>query len=172
MGTSLYERLLGDDFQVLPESLRSFHRHPTTRKGTLLVTRPRGRFRNFIADRMKLPPAGQAKICVDVQVEGDKEIWRRDFDGYALVTSQWQAGPLMIEEAGPMRFGLEVRQVGKGMTFRQKRAWFARVPLPPFAAPRVWADVVGEGDGWRVEVRVSVPILGQLVQYAGKIEGV
>ena len=51
-----------------------------------------------------------------------------------------------------------------------RRAWFAGIPLPRWLAPWTigWAEA-GEG-GWRVMVRIFVPVVGELVRYEGWIE--
>lgn len=108
------------------------------------MTRGPGRMRNLVADLMRLPRAGQnVSVRLRVRVERDRERWIRTFDAQRLETVQWQQGSLLIEAAGPLRFGFRLMCDATGMQFASARCWFLGFPLPAALAPRVQATLVG-----------------------------
>jgi hypothetical protein len=58
---TLYQRLLGDDFDKLPAVLRSFHSLPHGGRalGTVTVRREAGFIRHQAARALRLPPVGE-----------------------------------------------------------------------------------------------------------------
>lgn len=87
-----------------------------------------------------------------------------------MVTTPWQLGELLIESAGPMRLGFSIAVDETGLQLEQVRAWFLLVPLPLCLSPRVAAREAATDDGWHAEVRFSLPIIGLLIRYTGRIQ--
>src|SRR5947209_2177267 len=130
---SLYRRALGDAFDGLPPALRRFHDRPggATAEGVVCVTRGRGRIRNWIASRMRLPPEGERMaVRLHVVVTGDREQWIREFGTARVVTHQWREAGLLIESIGPLRLGFRVFLEGDALRFNSARAWLHGIPLP------------------------------------------
>jgi hypothetical protein len=164
---SLYRRVLGERFDDLHPVLRRFHSSETAVSGLgrfRMVHHP-GWFRKALLVALRFPHAGEAvELKLEVSPTEDGERWVRAFPGRPLVTVQTARGDLLIERGGPMRFGLAVEVVGGGMTFRTRRAWFLGVPLPRRLAP----DVAVER-GWNVAVRLTMPLVGRLLDYEGEV---
>jgi hypothetical protein len=119
---------------------------------------------------MRLPmPGEQVPVQLLVETQEGRERWTRQFGSSCLVTSQWLQEDLLIEAAGPIRFGFRMTADTTGMEFHFARCWLFGLPLPYALSPRVNAIVRGTEAGWRVQVRVEVPVLGQLSQYEGEI---
>lgn len=168
----LYRRTLGDAFDSLPPVLRRFHEQSPEAgaQGTLHITRGSGRIRQALAALMRLPlPGEQVPVVLQVQTVGEAEHWRRDFGTLRLVTQQWLQDGLLIETAGPLRFGFRLTADAKEMRFEFARCWFVGMPLPTALAPRVNATASEYEDGWWLRVRIDVPLLGMLTQYEGKV---
>ena len=126
--------------------------------------------RQLLALAMRLPsPGDTVPVHLQVHVCGETEHWTRDFGSQRLVTMQWLDRGLLIETAGPLRFGFRLSADDMGMRFEFVRCWFAGLPLPFVFAPRVTASASEYEEGWWVRVYVEAPILGMLTQYEGKV---
>lgn len=169
---TLYRRALGESFDRLPPVLRTFHDEPFggRAQGTLCITRGQGRLRYLAALLMRLPPPGQqVPVRLQVRTDGAAEHWTRDFGTLRLVTKQWLHNGLLIETAGPLRFGFRVAAEAQILRFAFARCWLLGLPLPRVLSPRVEAEAHAQEDGWWIRVAISVPILGLLTQYEGKV---
>ena len=169
---SLYRGTLGEAFDSLPTVLRHFHDHPhdARARGSLRVTRGTGWLRQAMAAAMRLPsPGEQVPVLLHVQANAEEERWTRDFGTLRLVTRQWRRNGLLIEAAGPLRFGFHLTANPEEMRFEFARCWLMGIPLPLFLSPRVNAWVSEYEEGWWARVRVEAPLLGLLTQYEGKV---
>jgi hypothetical protein len=168
----LYRRVLGTQFAELHPILRRFH---TSAGGMIGIGRFRvrrhpGRLRGTLAALLRLPPTSDAtEVRLGVFPAGAGERWVRSFDGIPLVTLQTWRGGLLIEQAGPAHFGLAVEVLNGGMVFRSKRVWLFGVELPGDLAPSIRATAVPTDRGWTADVRLSVPLLGPLLDYEGEV---
>jgi hypothetical protein len=107
----------------------------------------------------------------------DEEIWIRTFGEHRLVTRQHEAPDRHLAE----RFGiLELRfrlcVVDGGLSYQQKRAALrlgvVGFPLPAWMAPQVTAwerPVASDSLLTHVEVRVTLPAIGDLFTYSGRL---
>ncbi|MGH7140162.1 MAG: DUF4166 domain-containing protein [Pirellulales bacterium] len=170
---SLYRRILDERFDSLPEVLRRFHDMPRGGRahGTLQVKLAGGRLSNILASLLGLPEAGNnISTVVEVKVEGDRERWVRHFEGRRVETVQWVHAGLLMESFGATTFSSALTIEGSCLRYEFRRAWFAGIRLPRRLAPFVDGRVYGGDGGWRVVVRVSAPLLGELLHYEGWIE--
>jgi hypothetical protein len=134
------------------------------------VIRYPGRLRTLLATALRLPPARDVtEVRLEVAPVGAGEQWQRSFSGWSLVTRQTAQGALLVERAGPFRFGLAVDVVDGGMVFQTRHVWLLGFPLPRWIAPVVEATVVPNGEGWTVRVRLTLPGVGPLLQYRGEV---
>ncbi len=169
---SLYRRVLGARLDNLPLPMRHFHdaRNGSTAKGKFNVTRGPGWFRNFLASMMSLPPSGSdVPLELSVTPDGACEHWVRRFGNHSMKTQQWKARTLLIEAGGPMRFAFELLANETSVQFKLIRAWFCLIPLPRFLAPRLEAIETACEGGWDVVVQFSLPLLGMLIRYEGRV---
>jgi hypothetical protein len=172
---TLYESVLGDRFDSLPPVLRRFHaRNGAHARGVLRVRRGRRLVARIAGAVMGMPPASEG-VAVDlrVAVEHGREVWTREFASKPtrpLVTRQWREGVHLVEAIGPTRTHFELQSEPEGMRFVQRRCAILGVPLPRRLAPhvdcRAWST---DSHSWEVEVRISLPIFGLLVEYAGRL---
>lgn len=169
---SLYQRAVGEQYAILPPVLQRFHAQSTTGRavGTLNIARGRGVFRYLVATLLRLPQAGvQVPIELSVEVFGAKERWTRRFDSLILVTEQWLGQGLLVEHAGPLRFGFRVTGDEIGLQFSSQCCWLLGTPLPYTLSPRVNAVAQESLAGWWVQVRIEAPLFGMLAQYEGEV---
>jgi hypothetical protein len=169
---SLYRRLLAERFEQLHPVLQGFHGSGREARGAgaFRVLRPPDRLRNAVAGLLGLPPAGDhVPLRLEVCPEGPAERWVRSFGGHRFVTLQSAWNGLLLEATGPACLGFALAVEGGGLAFASRRAWLFGIPLPRCCAPAVAAVSVPQGPGWRVQVRVRVPLLGELVRYEGSV---
>jgi uncharacterized protein DUF4166 len=167
---SLYQRMLGPDFERLGPVLQRFHSRDSGRAyGRLQVTRPARWWALLVAWAGGLPAAGSASLRLDVTPQGRGQQWVRSFGGQQLVTTQTAGTGCLLEGNGPLTlaFYMHVRQGGLAM--RSQRAWFLGLPLPRILSPRVTAAVLPDPLGWQVRVRIRLPWLGEITRYEGSV---
>jgi hypothetical protein len=167
----LYRRVLGKRFDQLHPVLRRFHSTPNAvGVGRFRVRRHPGRFRELLATFSRFPPTSDAtEVLLRVLPAGAGERWVRSFDGVPLVTLQTVRGGVLIEQAGPTHFGFAIEVLNGGMVFRSTRVWLFGVELPRALAPSLYATVNPTECGWKAAVRMSVPLLGPLLEYEGEV---
>ena len=168
---SLYRSVLGSRLDLLPEPMRSFHDSTLNRQATgdFAVERSSG-FRGLVARILGFPKSGvDVPLRLEVTVIGSCELWSRQFQDQLLITSQWKHGELLIEASGPVRLGLELREDDTGLTYRYRKWWFWRIPMPHWLAPGIRVETAPRQHGWFVDVRIALPVIGQMVRYAGEI---
>ena len=169
---SLYRVTLGDQYDRLPPVLRAFHDLSAggRAQGDLCITRGVGRLRGLCADLMRLPRAADCvTVRLEVKAARGAERWVRDFGPHRLVTDQWHRNGLLVEAAGPMRFGFRLTASETQMAFTMERCWLLGLPVPVALAPRVSAVVTGRADAWWTVVTVDAPLLGLLARYEGEM---
>lgn len=170
---SLYRRVLGAQFDALPEVLRRFHDSAEggQARGTLHVVRGAGWLRNALAFFMGLPRAGtDVPVHLEVRVEGDRERWVRHLQGRSLETVQWARGELLMEALGATCFSSVLVVDGSRLRYEFRQAWMFGIPLPRWLAPTIDGWVDAQERGWRLGVRIGAPLLGDLVRYEGWVE--
>jgi hypothetical protein len=99
-------------------------------------------------------------LQLEVQTNGNREIWVRRFGSVILRTSQRQEGNLLLETRGLVRIFFRVFADEHGMRFESQRACLWIIPLPL----RVAATVRGNESSWEVEVTV-----GRIGSYQGAL---
>src|SRR5579859_8140474 len=154
-GPTLYQRLLGDDFDRLPETLRQFHGDPlgALGKGRFKVERPYSKTLQHLADQYLLPrEADSVPVELSVQPDGERERWIRNIGQALLETTQWQEGDELVEEVALSRLRFKVEADENGMTYTQVGR--TGLPMPRAILPHVEASVKGTENGFFVKVTV------------------
>jgi hypothetical protein len=176
-GPAVFEQALGKEaFAALPEPLSAFHGsdgYPVWR-GRALVENGRSSVARLIRWMIGLPVTGE-DVPVTVSVErtaietGRAEIWTRNFDGTRFSSRlHLDAEGRLEERFGPITFRL-------GLAMRQGRvelpvvaARFCGVPLPRLLLPSSEAvERVDEEGRFHFDVKLTLPVFGLLVRYAG-----
>ena len=176
----LYGRLLGSEWQRLDAAIRLMHTpgpglHAA---GVFRVVHGRHRTARLLAKLLRLPAEAE-KVDVRLQVKpsGVAELWIRSFEQQRVMTRQ--SGTtlgILRENTGWLELQFRLIVEHGSLVYRQSGAglrigwWF--VPLPGWISPTVEAS---EKSGDRpnsvwVSVAFSLPGVGLLVSYSGRIE--
>jgi len=146
-------------------------------RGICRVGRGETRAARACAALLRLPPAGDAvETRLIVTPAGDGEHWRRTFGTCALNTRQYPLGAdRFAERHGPVEFRFRRESSPGGTVFRQIDSAIVvgplRARLPRWCAPSVAAreDRLDERRV-RIEVCVSLPLVGPILRYIGTID--
>lgn len=168
----LYQRALGQAFDRLPPILRAFHTDETGGEaaGTLRIEHGKGFLPHLAARLMRLPPPGEnIPIHLQIRVDGPREQWIRHYGSHCMRTWQWVQNGLLIEAAGPCRFGFLLSVEDDRMRFTFVRSWLGGLPLPRFLEVRIHATATARETSWWVDVRIESAPLGLLAHYEGEV---
>jgi hypothetical protein len=171
--SSLYRRILGPRFELLPAVLKRFHDSPHggRARGIFTVERGRGFLRHALGWLLGFPRAGiDLAVILEISVEGDCERWRREFPDRTVISTQWEHDHLLIEQYGMNSFSSALTIQGTELVYEFRQAWLAGIPLPKWVSPRIEGVVTGVEYGWWVVVRVFAPGLGEILHYKGRVE--
>jgi hypothetical protein len=169
---TLYQRVLGAKYERLSPRLRRFHaaRQEIRVEGAFSVARGASRLGNWLTDRSGFPrTAAELPVLLRVSPSPTGEIWHRIFGAHTIDSWQGQRAGLFVERFGPLSMYLEADVDDGALVVRDLRTTFMGFPLPPPLSPQV--DAWGRDDGEQIAVRIRItnPLLGELVAYSGKI---
>lgn len=170
----LYARVMGPAFDSLPPAVRSMHQLSGDggAHGAADVIRGRGPLARLIAAMMHFPPAGTHDLHVAFSEQGGVERWTRDFAGVRFTSHLSERRGRLVERFGPLRFAFDLPADGQGLTMVMRRWSAFRLPLPLALAPRTQAREWQDGEDFRFDVAVSLPLVGLIVDYRGRLRRV
>jgi hypothetical protein len=171
----LYESVLIDAFDQLPEPLRRLHapNGKLIARGIAQVDGAERLIGRLVAAVMRLPPAGNdVPVSVEITPSPGQERWVRYFSGrrFASVLSAAATPNGLTERFGPLRFTLDLPVGPQGVLGMPVRAWrLGPIPLPRWLAPvSIATEDVDEHRRFRFDVEMRLPLgLGRLVRYRG-----
>lgn len=166
--------------------------------GWTSVTRGKSIFANLYASFMKFPHS-TPRIPLALEIELDaredgtfEEKWIRKFGSSSgavkVVTSrEWVENGLLFEAVGPFKLGFMLKPIMEESDKDEKtgklvcngfehvfvRAYIGNIPIPRILSPRAEAvtRTVKGKNGWQFSVKISAPLIGELIRYEGEIEG-
>jgi len=167
---SVFQRVLGDSFADLPQSVHRVHDERAAKKlvGRADVERGSHWLVRLLAPLASLPPASvDTPLTVTIETHGRRETWSRNFNGHMMRSRLWAKNDLLAERLGPITllFKLSVEQ--EKLFWHVAGARYLGVPLPTgwFAGATASEQVI-EGR-YTFDVRATLPIVGVLVRYRG-----
>lgn len=128
---------------------------------------------------LKLPAAGEnVPVRLTVKSAGGRQSWQREFAGHPFITDQReQREGLLVEDFGPTEVCYRLSVSDGALVYQQVKSSLRlgsrRVPIPGPLFPRIAARESASAGGIRgthVLVRVTLPLIGLLVSYEGRIE--
>lgn len=91
MSEALFRRVIGADFDQLPELVKTLHlaRGARRYRGQVRVSRGSGVLSRLFAWATRLPPAGEGELEVEIDADGSQERWTRHMGGRAMPSRLW-----------------------------------------------------------------------------------
>jgi uncharacterized protein DUF4166 len=178
---SILGHLLGAGTAGLPGAVLRFHAssHDSFGTGTFEVEQAKSRAGRVVARAMRLPRATgltavTLSICRGAHADDClAESWRRTFDDEVLASSLTTDGQHLLERIGAIELCFTLDVGGQRVRFRhvgtRLRIGSLRVRIPLAMSPTIAASVGAIGGRIDVSVRISAPILGTLLHYAGQL---
>ena len=165
----LYARVMGERFAALPPLVRAIHevQGDGGAEGEGTVSRGKNPLAALFARIMGMPPAGTTPLHVGFTERGGTERWTRDFGGHVFASVLSAAKQGVSERFGPLAFHFDLPSDGEGLRMALRGWSLFGVPLPRVLAPRIAAREWQEGDRFRFEVEVAMPLIGRIVHYTG-----
>lgn len=173
---SLYRRILGEAWALLPEPIRALHdgTDGAIAEGTASVERGRSPLAVLAALLLGFPaPGDNVPVQVKFSVRGGRERWRRTFAGKSFSSEQFagvgRSDALLCERFGPLAFAMALVVSGERLDLVLRRWSAFGVPLPLWLAPRSNSFETVEGGAFRFHVEISHPWVGLIVRYRGTL---
>jgi hypothetical protein len=170
----LYQRLLGDAWDSLPQPLRAMHDLQTefsaegvaeVERGTSLLARLAAWVIGFPAQGRDIP------LTVSFQVFDKREHWKRAFAGQAFASTQEEGTGrferLLCERFGPCNFAMALVCEDGRMRLVLRHWTLLGIPLPLALAPRIDAHESAEDGCFHFHVAITHPLIGLIVRYRG-----
>jgi hypothetical protein len=173
---SLHARLLGEDFDKLPATVRDLHDGAARGvfRGVAKVERANNSFARLAAWLIGFPKAGSAvPVGVTIEASNDREIWRRDFAGRRfeseLSLGREPNSRILVERFGPARVGLALSVDDNRLRIVPCWTSLFGIRLPPALAPKGESHECEVDGQFSFHVEIMLPIVGLLVRYLGQL---
>lgn len=170
---SLFARVIGLDFEALPDPIRALHETPgrSVWRGRAMTEGAGSPLAALVA-RLVGFPGGQVDCEAEVRIEadGDRSVWRRRIGGqtFSSILSHPGEGGRIVERFGGLSFRLRLTPEGNRLTYSVEGWRMGPLPLPQALAPKTRTHEEIDADGRFVfDVEISMPFLGRLVRYRG-----
>ncbi len=179
---SMYRRILGDSYDLLPPLVRDMHdvegRH--TARGRGRVRRGTGLASRLMAKLIGMPPeALDIPVETTFSLEQGAETITRNYNGAILITRQalvpgieadGAASALLLEKFGPVALFIRLEGTEEGITFHLQRCSLLGLPLPSFLSPLVTARERVKDGQYHYFVLIELPVFGRLIEYEGLLQ--
>ncbi len=172
MSLSIYQKVIGKDFNQLGPNLQYGHAHmPIVKaKGSINVEWGKGFLIRWMNKMNGLPPAGNNQE-LELEIIRDEKIetWNRKFKSTVFSTIQFEKNGLLVEKDGPIAIGFKVHLDGNSFIYEQVYMKFAGIRIPRFIGMKSEAKVAETNNGWDAEIKVTAPIVGLVLKYSASV---
>jgi hypothetical protein len=164
---SPFRLLLGPAFGRLPAPLRLVHglAAPLDTIGTAEVTPAPGPLAALARRLAGLPESGRT---VEVRFEPDgrsAERWSRRFDARRYASTIAADPPHLRERFGPFDVLYRLHPRADGLDWKAVAWRLGPLPLP--LHPHIQAHESADGDRFRFDIEIALPLIGPVVSYRG-----
>lgn len=170
---TLYQRVMGVDFDRLSSPVARFHRLAGQQvlHGQVQVQAPASLLGRVLAWGLGAPQrAGQGAIRFELDATPGAEVWTRIFPTRTMRSTLREAPGFVVEHMGAARLLFELQAVEGGrLEMRLQRMRFLGIPCPRWLQPAIVARETGQGEELHFDVQASVPWVGQVVGYRGHL---
>lgn len=167
----LYRRVMGERFAALPDAVRAVHSVHADggAAGGGRVARGTNPVARLIARVMRFPPSGTHALHVAFAERNGVESWTRDFGGHRFSSRLHERRGLLVERFGLLAFGFALESTQEGLAMLMRRWTCFSIPMPLALGPRITAREWQEGPHFRFDVRIGLPLFGDVIHYAGAL---
>ncbi|MEI7669694.1 MAG: DUF4166 domain-containing protein [Pseudomonadota bacterium] len=172
---SLYKRILGEQYEILPFAVRQLHDYETeaTYKGRASVKRGKNIFSNLLANLLSLPKTNEnAEVIVHFESKNEKELWNRSFNGEKFNSLQWQVGDLLYERLNFTTLIFKIVATNQMLDLQLQQVYVFGIHQMRFICPKVIARETETDNKFHFFIQTTLPLLGLLVEYEGSLERV
>ncbi|MBL4853367.1 MAG: DUF4166 domain-containing protein [Robiginitomaculum sp.] len=168
----LYQQVLGENFDELPDALRAGHAVSNTKimSGRVDVVRGKNPLSYLAATCIGFAKTGTDQpITIIMDVKNQKEVWTRTIDGQSFrsVLSKDKRPHEIYERFGPVKFKMLFRIENEKLYYDIVSAKLLGLPFPKFLLPKSVSHERVQGGRFFFDVEIKLPVLGRLISYKG-----
>jgi hypothetical protein len=170
MNASMYQRVMGGEFDKLAPAVQRFHRLAGTHElhGEVEIGAPAGVLPRLMALCMGMPrTATTGPIRFVLEAGAERETWTRHFPGRTMTSTLRYSDGHVVEELGPARLTFTLLQEQGALQMRLDRMTFLRIPCPRWLMPRVVARETDQQGRFHFHIEADVPFIGPVGRYNG-----
>jgi hypothetical protein len=154
------------DLSAVPIEVRRFHERSGRFSGRAVVTS----HRPLIARLMGLPQrSGEFDVHVDVERDGDAEVWTRHFPPRPMRSRLQADGGWLVERLGVVTLRFALTASAEALDWHCVDVRWLGLPLPARWFRVVARESARDGK-YRFVAGASLPLLGELVHYEGWLD--
>jgi saccharopine dehydrogenase-like NADP-dependent oxidoreductase len=167
----LYHRVMGVHFDAVPGPVQHMHAliGDGGASGTAVVKRGRNWAARLVASVMRFPPEGEHDLHVHFTERDGIEQWTRDFGGARFSSELSECNGQLVERFGPMRFHFALPSDRNGLEMVMQKWSIFGLPMPLALAPKSPAREWAEEEDFCFDVPISLPLIGMVVHYQGRL---
>jgi Domain of unknown function (DUF4166) len=170
---SLYQRVLGADFVLLPMPLQQFHalqgRHVLD--GWVDIRAPASFLARILARGLGAPLHAQSgPIRFELTAGDTSEVWTRHFPGRIMESRLRLVSGRIVERLGAARLSFALRGSPEKLEMQLVALHFLGVPCPGWLLPTVVAEETATPGRVHFRVQASLPLVGLVAGYQGHLE--
>lgn len=170
---SLYEKVLGPQFNQLPTGLAKFHSvHGTYAcKGYAKVIGANRRWIRWLAKLLNLPTTSEnVSVNFELIADGNSETWIRQFGKQIMRSTLQEKDGYLIERLGPMVLRSSLQWSSNTLKMRIIDASIGFIRFPTWCLPKVIADETYSANKLHFLIDVRWTWIGTLVGYSGYLD--
>ena len=161
---------MGDQFKQLDSIVQDAHVDDIELNGHIEVKRG-GYLSNFVCNILGMPKAGKSvKNIVHGYHYSDHLKWERTFDGKPFNSRFDLVGDYLVESMGPLKLFLKASSENGTLRYTLSHVNFQGITLPSVIAPALSATEKEVKGRYVFLVKVSMPVIGLLIQYSGAVD--
>lgn len=175
MTRTLYQTILGADFDQVPPEIRRMHSFARVATGSADVTRGRSAVAGLICYLARLPEARKG-VAVETHfapIEGG-ERWTRVFGKQPFQTDMMVGKrdnfPCMEERLGPFLFMMRVIATPDGIDLTPEKVYLGPLSIPLWLSPKAIGRERVKNGKYSFFVEVTFPFVGKVFGYSGWLE--
>ncbi|WP_282607722.1 DUF4166 domain-containing protein [Pelagibius sp. Alg239-R121] len=170
---TLYQRVLGEKFAILPDAVRRAHSFEDQQilEGEADVLCSESLIGRCLLWLFGLPRAGKGlRTRVRFQQEGNGERWERSFgsDSFSTRLTPLEQQPgCILETKGLVSAVVRLLPASDGLIWEVEAFRLLELPLPQFLAPKTTATESEANGRYHFDMTISLPVIGQFITYRG-----